>query len=234
MKLAIMQPYFFPYIGYFQLMRSVDKFVVYDNIKFSKGGWIQRNRILSNCADRMISLPLKSDSDFLDICQRRLADSYDKDRIKMLKQIKASYRRALFFPEVMKLIERSLNYENRNLFHFILHALLEVRQYLNIGTEIIVSSEVSANHSLRGSDRVIAICEALAADHYINPMGGLELYSKKEFADRGIKLSFINSTPIIYKQFNDCSFVSSLSIIDVMMFNSIEQISKMLNGYELL
>lgn len=229
-----MQPYFFPYIGYFQLMQAVDKFVVYDNIKFSKGGWIQRNRILLNGRDRMISLPLKSDSDFLDIYQRQLADSYDMDQKKLLRRIESAYRKAPFFQEVMKLIECCLCFENRNLFLFLLHALKKVRQYLNIRTEIIVSSELSVDYNLRGQERVIAICEALAAAHYINPIGGTELYSERVFADRGIKLSFIKSGPIIYKQYDSASFVPNLSIIDVMMFNAPAQISHLLNEYELL
>ena len=87
MKLAIMQPYFFPYIGYFQLIKSVDEFVIYDNIQYTKKGWINRNRILVNGTDYLISLPLKKDSDYLNVVDRQLAESWEKDRTKLLTLI---------------------------------------------------------------------------------------------------------------------------------------------------
>ncbi len=83
MKLAIMQPYFFPYIGYFQLINTVDEFVVYDNIEFTKKGWINRNRILVNGKDEYITLPIKKDSDFLHVKDRFLAETWSKDSAKM-------------------------------------------------------------------------------------------------------------------------------------------------------
>jgi hypothetical protein len=120
-KLAIMQPYFFPYIGYFQLVNAVDEFVIYDNIEFTKKGWISRNRILVNGVDTYISLPLKKDSDYLHVKDRYLADTWDIERKKMLNRITESYRKAPYFKETYEVIEKCILYEDRNLFKFILH-----------------------------------------------------------------------------------------------------------------
>ena len=110
-----MQPYFFPYIGYFQLINCVDKFVVYDNIEYTKKGWINRNRILQNSKDSYISIPLKKDSDFIHICERKITDSWPKERMKILNRIHNSYRKAPHFSAVEPLIENILNYQTHNL-----------------------------------------------------------------------------------------------------------------------
>jgi len=233
MKLAIMQPYFLPYIGYFQLLNAVDEFVVYDNIEFTKRGWIQRNRILVNGSDSMFSLPLKKASDYLDICERQLADSFGLERSKILRRIESAYRRAPFFISAMPVIERCFNYESANLFEFIHNSLLVVCEYLGITTRITISSGLASNHSLKGQDKVISLCQELSAHHYINAINGRGLYRKEAFAEKGIQLSFIKSEPIVYPQF-DNEFVPSLSIIDVMMFNVVTTIGEYWERYELV
>src|SRR5258705_11030314 len=97
MRLAVMQPYFFPYIGYFQLIAAVDLFIVYDNIKYTKKGWINRNRMLRNGKDVMFSVPLKNDSDYLDVCERELAADFNRD--KLFNQLKGAYRGAPNFSQ---------------------------------------------------------------------------------------------------------------------------------------
>lgn len=233
MKLAIMQPYFMPYIGYFQLMNAVDQFVVYDNIQFTKKGWFNRNRILVNGVDKIISLPLMKDSDYLDVCNRQLAASFDIDRRKLFAQIEGAYRKAPFFPEVMPLIKDCFGSSDLNLFRFIYESLIQLRNHLKIGAEIIISSEVKIDHTLRGQDKVIAICKALGADQYINAIGGSDLYSKDLFQKRGVRLNFIKSREIVYSQFQN-EFVPWLSIIDVMMFNPTAIIQEFLNQYDIV
>lgn len=233
MKLAIMQPYFLPYIGYFQLLNAVDEFVVYDNIEFTKRGWIQRNRILVNGADSTLSLPLKKASDYLDIRERQLSDSFRRERSKILRRVEAAYSKSPYFASVIPVIEQCLNYENANLFEFIYNSLLVVCEYLGITTKTTISSELTSNHDLKGQDRVISICQELSTDHYINAIGGRGLYRKEAFAEKGIQLSFIKSGPIVYPQFDD-EFVPSLSIIDVMMFNMVTIIREYLKRYELV
>ena len=228
-----MQPYFLPYIGYFQLINCVDVFVVYDNIKFTKKGWINRNRILTNGKDEYISLPLKNASDFLNVVERSLASSFKTDRVKMLRKISACYHKAPHFSIIFPLIESIIINEEENLFKYIFFSLKQICDYLGIKTSLLISSKVEIDHTLKAQDKVIAICKACHADHYINPIGGVELYSKSDFEKTDIQLNFIQSDPITYAQLNH-EFIPWLSILDVMMFNSVEEIKVMLNAIKLV
>lgn len=234
MKTGIMQPYFLPYIGYWQLLNAVDKFVVYDNIQFTNKSWIRRNRILENTKDSLFTIPLKSDSDYLDIRDRFISDQYfNKDSGKFIRKIKDAYRKAPYFDEAMPVIEKCFLYQEKNLFTFIFNSIKIISEYLGINTEIIVSSHIEMDHSLKSQKRVLEICRKLSTAVYINPIGGLELYDSESFKSNGIDLKFIISNNVEYKQF-DNEFIPNLSIIDVMMFNSINEIKKMLNIYELI
>ena len=135
-----MQPYFFPYIGYFQLMAAVDMFIVYDNIKYTKKGWINRNRMLQNGKDVMFSLPLKSDSDALDVRDRELAADFNRD--KLLNQFKAAYRRAPYFAQTFPLVEQIVRHQDTNLFRFLHHSIVKTCEHLGITTEIRISSDI--------------------------------------------------------------------------------------------
>ena len=232
--IAIMQPYFFPYIGYWQLMGVVDQFVVYDNIQYTKKGWINRNRYLRNGKAETFSLPLKKDSGSLDVKDRYLSDAFDQEANKLLRQIEGAYKKAPNFQEGIVLFEKCLRYEDKNLFNFIYHAIIQIQECLGIKTEIIVSSTIDCDHSLQAEQRVKAICHALGADKYINPIGGLELYSKENFQADGIRLLFHRAKPLEYKQYVE-AFEPWLSILDVIMFNSRQDISSLMIGnYELV
>jgi len=233
MKLAIMQPYFMPYIGYFQLINSVDKFVIYDNIQYTKKGWINRNRILANGKDQLITLPIKKDSDYLNIVERELSESWGKDKSKILNVIKSSYSKAPYFQETFELISKCLNNPEINLFRFIYDSIILINDYLEIKTPIVISSTIDVNHALKSQDKVLSLCKEQNADIYINSIGGVELYDKEIFKQNNIELNFIKSNPIKYKQLNN-EFVSWLSIIDIMMFNSKEQVKEYLNSYTLI
>ena len=230
MKLAIMQPYFFPYIGYYQLMNAVDEFVVYDNIEFTKKGWINRNRILLNGKDEYLTLPLKKGPDHLHIDKRTLADSWPMDKKKILNRITESYRKAPNYNNVYPVIENCMNYEDNNLFSFIFNSLNITKEYVGIPTRLVISSTVGVDHSLKAQEKVIAICKARKAAIYLNPAGGMQLYNQAVFNDQGMRLHFLRSTDTGYKQFTD-NFVPWLSIIDIMMFNSKEEIRKLLGSY---
>ena len=229
MKLAIMQPYIFPYIGYFQLINAVDKFVVYDNIQFTKKGWINRNRILVNGKDEYFTIPLKKDSDFLNVDQRKLSGTFKTERIKLLRRLTESYRKAPEFNSVYTLLESVINNDEENLFGFIYQSLQAVCKYLDIKTEFIISSVIPIDHQLKSQDKVIAICKAMNATQYINLVGGVELYAKEIFNQNNIEINFIKSDPIEYRQFNSI-FIPWLSMIDVMMFNSKEKIHEYLQS----
>lgn len=226
-KLAIMQPYFMPYIGYFQLIAAVDLFIVYDNIKYTKKGWINRNRILRNGADVMVSLPLAAASDSCDVIERQLAADFKPQ--KLLAQIAGAYRAAPFFRETTPLIERIVMFEDWNLFRFNLHSIQQVCAHLGVATPVRVSSDFAIDPSLTAQDKVLALCEAAGADIYVNPIGGVGLYAREAFQARGIELRFQRADPFDYPQFG-ADFVPWLSIIDVLMFNPIDRIVECLSS----
>jgi len=229
-KLAIMQPYFFPYLGYFQLINCVDKFVIYDNIEFSKSGWMRRNRILNCDRDRYIVVSLKKASDFSHVCDLEIAENYNFK--KMLRIIKGAYERAPYFNATYQLLKDIIPPQNYQLFDYLLCITKSLCAFLEIQTRFIISSSICINHSLKAQEKVMALCTALNADEYINPIGGTHLYDKSVFAASGIKLSFHQISDITYSQFKD-PFVPNLSIIDVMMFNSKAKIQELLNMYTL-
>lgn len=229
-RIAIMQPYFLPYIGYFQLIKAVDVFVVYDNIQYTKKGWINRNRILVNSKDEYISLPLKKDSDFLHIKDRYLADSWRTERTKILNKVQEAYRQAPFFEPAFTELQQILSCESINLFEFLFNSICSVNNYLAIITRLVISSTLPIDHGLRSKNKVMALCKELGATEYINPIGGKGLYDTTEFADNQIKLTFLKSSNIAYQQINE-SFIPNLTILDVMMFNSSETIRNYLNQY---
>ncbi len=231
LTVAIMQPYFLPYIGYFQLIAASDKFIVYDNIKYTKRGWINRNRLLQGGEAAGFTIPIEADSDYRQVWERKIAADFRPE--KLLARIDGCYRRAPYFNMVFPLIESIVQYPDRNLFGYLTNSIRRVCEYLGIDTEIKVASTIMADHQLRGQERVLAICKSLQADRYLNAIGGTELYSREEFDAQGVELRFLRSRPIEYPQF-DGAFVPWLSIVDVMMFNSKQGISSMLFDRDLI
>jgi hypothetical protein len=233
MKIGIMQPYFLPYLGYFQLMSACDNFVVYDNIKFTKKGWIHRNRMLLNGKDELFGIPLKSDSDFLNVDERIIGDNFEKEKGKILGQLRSTYSKAVYYSVAYPVIEDIFNNEERNLFLFILNSIVKIKEYLGIATTLTISSEVEIDHSLKGKYKVIELCKKLGGTTYINPIGGIELYNKDEFMNKGITLQFHKMRPVVYPQLSN-TFIPALSILDVMMFNDKAAIGRYLFEYDLL
>ena len=246
MKLGIMQPYLFPYIGYFQLINSVDKFIAYDAVNFIKKGWINRNKILLNGREFIFMVPLKDASSFNTIAQTEINDAlYPEWRNKFLKTLRLSYTNAPHYQAVFDLVTSVFSETTPHTISDLASvSLVETMSYLNIKTEFIragednnnrykeVENKQKANPELMAKDRVSAICKAEQMDAYINPIGGKELYSKEYFADQGITLNFIKSANIQYPQFGG-DFVPWLSIIDVMMFNAPDKVLEMLDSYSL-
>ncbi|MCP2037671.1 WbqC family protein [Chryseobacterium sp. HSC-36S06] len=233
MKLAVMQPYIFPYIGYFQMIHTVDVFVFYDDVNYIKQGWINRNRILVNATDVLFTIPLKDASSFKMIKDTEI----NKDGTgykKILKTIEQSYKKAPYYETIFPLVENVFNRTHDSIADFAFESIKEVNAYLGISTILErSSSNYAESKRLDRAERLIEICKRTSATEYINAIGGMELYSKEHFASKGIDLKFIKSKPIEYEQFNN-NFVPWLSIIDVLMFNSVEEIHDMLNCYELI
>lgn len=232
MTLAIMQPYFFPYIGYWQLIHAVDMHVIYDDVNYIKGGWINRNYILLNGGAKLINLQLRNASPNKLIFETELMCDELYNR-KLLKTIEQAYKKALYFNDVFPLIEGIILQNEKSLSKYLAGLITRVCGYLGINTRLVLSSETEKDNSLKGQDKVLEICGILGANRYINAIGGMELYSKGAFEKHNIELSFIKTREIKYKQYNN-EFVPNLSIIDVMMFNSKEEIKRMLNEYDLV
>lgn len=224
-----MQPYLFPYLGYFQLIGAVDAFVVYDDVNYITGGWINRNFILTQGNKQLFTLPLQGASPNQLINQIMIVDKQKK----ILETIRHSYGKAPLFPVVFPLVERILMQKEKNLARFLDYGLRQISNYLGLHPYWHISSVLRKDNDLRGQEKILAICEELRATHYINGPGGKELYNHDDFARRAIKLSFIHPKPVFYQQFNN-EYVPNLSIIDVMMFNDQDQCGKLLKEYELV
>jgi len=225
MKLAIMQPYFLPYIGYFQLMAAVDKFVVYDDVNFIKGGWINRNRILLNGREHLFTVPLAGASPNRLINQIKIAPGTGWKR-KLTSTIEQAYRPAPHFEQIFPLLTVIINHAEQGLSNYVVHALEKVCGYLDITTTIAPNSAIYYNSELQGEARVLDICRQEKADIYINAPGGRALYNPQHFRQQNVELRFLESAPIEYQQFGP-DFYPSLSIIDVLMFNSREEARKL-------
>lgn len=232
-KVAIMQPYFLPYIGYWQLMSYVDIFVVYDDIEYSKKGWINRNRFLLNGKPEIFSLPLKKDSDFLDVRERQLSEIFSKEKIKLVRRLEAAYYKAANFQDGKALLSDIFASTETNLFRFICQSIMQVRTRLGITNRLIVSSTLGIPRNTKAQARVIATCKALGATDYINPIGGADLYSKQAFFAEGIRLQFQKVRPLQYQQFKS-AFVPNLSILDVIMFIGIQGMRGLLSEMDLI
>ena len=232
MKLGIMQPYFIPYFGYWQLMNAVDKYVIYDDVNFIKGGWINRNRILVNGEPKYFNVPMLGASPYKLINEvgvnndRKLTD-------KNLRALEGAYRKAPYYGDVFPLMERVLESGKDDIASYIAESFRIIGEYLDIKTEFIISSDLEKDCEQKGQDKVLSICKLLGATEYYNAIGGQELYSFEDFKAQDITLKFLKTSDIVYEQFGN-EFQPNLSIVDVMMFNSREQVQQMLKKYTLV
>ena len=228
-----MQPYLFPYIGYFQLIHAVDRYVIYNDVAFMKNGWINRNNILVGGHAHLFAVPLQDQSSFKlinEVCTDERG--YDRWRSKFLRTLQQAYAKAPQLGPTMDLVERVLLPGATRIGEIAFHGIREVNKYLGIKTVLIPSSTIYDNKHLSGQDRVLDICAKENATHYINAQGGVALYDRESFRSQGLKLSFIKPKLVPYNQFKG-PFVPGLSIIDVLMFNTAEHATAMLDGYEL-
>jgi hypothetical protein len=233
MKLAIMQPYFFPYVGYWQLIHSADRFVIYDDVNFIKGGWINRNRILIKGEPAYITVPLHQASSFKRICDTTLQPS-SSWRDKRVKMVEMTYRKAPSFAEVFPVIEQLIRYETDSLTDYLAHQLQTLCAFIGINTEFVTTSRCYANSDLFGQQRVLDICFREGATVYINPQGGQDLYESSTFRSCGLSLRFIVTRPFAYRQRSSATFVPYLSIIDALMELGPIQVRQHLDAFDLI
>lgn len=232
-KTAIMQPYIFPYLGYFQLINAVDTFVFYDDVNFIKRGWINRNNILVNGQSFLFSIPLQKASQNCLINETKLNFSL-KWKEDFFKTLEHNYYKAPFYTEVRALVLSVFDNEFDNISDLSCASVIAVSDFLNLNLTFQRSSELYADtKNFNRSDRLIEICKQSDSSCYINPAGGQKLYDKEYFRKRDVELNFMENQLPAYTQF-DKGFVNGLSIIDVLMFNDKSSIIKMLNLYNLL
>jgi len=229
MNLAVMQPYLFPYIGYWQLIDAVDIFIIYDDVNFIKQGYINRNNILQKQKAHLFTLELIGASSNKKINDIKIGGNSNK----LLRTIKQNYSKAPFYEDVSQVLEEILNNEEKELSKFLGFSLVKIAKYLNINTKFLYSSDIKNDKTFKVQDRLIEMSKILNATGYINSIGGIELYDKEVFSQNDINLSFLKTHEISYKQFNN-EFVPNLSIVDILMFNSKDNIKNMLTQFELI
>ena len=229
MTLGIMQPYFMPYIGYWQLMAAVDMYVVYDDVNYIKGGWVSRNNILLNGQKHMFTITLNGASPNKLFNEITIKDDFKK----FSRLIESAYRKAPYYAEVTSLLDKIYNYEDKSLGAFMLNSFQVVLDYLELDTKLILSSTIAKDNTLRGKDKVKHICHLLGADTYYNAIGGQELYDKNDFKADGIDLHFVKTELSPYPQLKN-EFVPGLSMIDVLMFNHPKEVKQLLTNYKLV
>ncbi|MGM5470808.1 WbqC family protein [Flavobacteriaceae bacterium LMO-SS05] len=234
MKVAIMQPYVFPYLGYFQLIQAVDTFVFYDDVHFIKKGFINRNSILLHGKPHSFTIPCKAISQNKRICDVEL-DVNEKGVSKLLKTIHQAYHKAPYFNTVFPLLESFFRLNHcTSISGLAMDSVKLMANYLNLSASWIISSKShTGSQDLKAEQRILAIAKQEQATTYINPIGGVELYTKTHFKKEGMDLCFLKSQPILYPQFQH-EFVPWLSVIDVVMFNPVEVVQQFLKDYSLL
>jgi len=230
---AVMQPYVFPYLGYFQLIAASDVFIFYDDVNFIKQGWINRNRILVQGKETMITFPCKKISSFSKINEVELLAN-DKPFRKILKSIEQSYSKSSQFQQVYPVIEEIFNHRGNTIADFAMSSITTIARFLGMNQKFLVSSrDFSSYEHFDRADRLIAMCQSLDCNRYINSIGGQDLYDRSYFKQSGIELQFLKPELKPYFQLNRSDFAPGMSIIDVLMNCSVKEVNKMLGGYEL-
>lgn len=234
MKTAIMQPYLFPYIGYYQLINVIDNFIILDDVNYIMRGWINRNNILLNGKAHLFSIPINKGTQNKLICETKLNFSL-QDKTKLLKTIQSVYKKAPYFYSFYQIFEEIILYEEDDLTKYLVNSFVKTLKYVQIKKNFICSSKIEKNNSLKAQDKIIEICKKLNTTIYVNLSGGRTLYNHNDFEKNNIELRFIETLfdEIKYKQYNN-DFVGNLSFLDIIMFNSKESIANLLDKCQLI
>jgi hypothetical protein len=255
MKLAVMQPYFFPYLGYFQGINAVDKYILYEHFNYPIEGWMNRNRLLMKFNQPFFfNALIKDKSPFKKIHQIELLED-NQWKKKILKALFFNYKGSAYFDEIYSLIEKIVFFESKFLYDYNANGIKSISKFLEIKTQIssennnyvqlenelynLVSDNpffkplINLNILEKKVARIITICKMEKINTYINAIGGRDLYNKNIFKEYGIDLFFIETNQYSYKQFSN-EFISHLSIIDVLMHNGKEGTKKLIENYNLI
>jgi len=234
MRTAVMQPYLFPYIGYFQLIGAVDTFVFFDDVNFITRGYIHRNAIAINAKKSIFTVPLAGASQNLMINEVSIHEhEYGKWWRKFGKTLKQQYGSAPFFKETFEMLNEVFDTPSNSIATLAEKSVIAVSNRMGLSTKFIKSSSIDYKKTGSAQAKVLDLCAFLDADTYINPVGGVELYDAAGFSKNNLELLFIQSENIAYAQKSD-KFVPALSIIDVLMYNEPERIADFLKQFELI
>jgi hypothetical protein len=228
---TVMQPYFFPYLGYYQLASASSTFVFLDDVTFIKGGWINRNRILLHDKAHMFTVPLSAPSSFRHIAETSIS-AHQEWRSGFRQLLEQAYSRAPFFTPAFELIEQIVSIPHQTISSLAAESVRSVCDYVGVKTNWQTSSSSHPKKDLKGAARIVDICHSLSAERYVNAPGGKELYTAGEFKEHGIELRFLRPVLPRYSQ-HGTGFIEGLSIIDVLMFNPPEQVRAFMDSYEL-
>lgn len=229
MTLAANQPYFFPYLPYWQLIACADMFLIADDYAYMRKSWINRNRILVNGEPRFFRIRIRDASSFRMIGDTEILPP-DRD---LLKTLDMAYHKAPHFDEGFAVARAVLEYPDQNLVDFLEHSYRVICDYLGIDTPLMRTSALPGNNLYKKEFRIYDFCHRLGADTYVNAVGGQHLYHFDDFVREGLRLRFLRSCCEPYPQFGD-SFTPGLSILDAMMFNSREQLQRLLGQYSFI
>ena len=235
MKLAIMQPYLFPYLGYFSLINQAEKFIIFDTPQFMRKGWIERNRIIKEGGGSVyIKVPLTKAPLGTSILEMEINNSSEW-RNKIFAQLDIYKKKAPYFKQVITLVTESFSGDFVSISKLNENILRYVCEYLEIKTEIVVFSElnVDVEQPQAADEWALNICSAVGAKEYLNAVGGKDFFDAKKYSRNNVELFFIDQPLCEYKQFGG-EFEAGLSILDVMMFNSPKDIMVMLDKGSLI
>lgn len=230
MILAVMQPYLFPYIGYYQLAYHSDMFIFYDDVNYIKKGYINRNNIITKNGPYLFTLPIKGAS------QNKLIRElyFTEETNKILATIEMTYSKSKYFNNIYPIIEKIFNNKERQVSKITSQSIIKVFEYLGLTIDYKFSSKINYNRENNAQEKIYDLCKIHKADNYVNASGGIELYDKNEFKKRNIKLNFINSIPTPYSQINSKEFIKNASMIDILMNCNKDEIINQLNNYTVI
>lgn len=237
MKVGIMQPYVFPYIGYFQLINYVDKWVIFDNIQYISKGWANRNRIVHPDAKKewqYFTVPIKKHSRETKINKIEINDNFEW-RCEFLRKLEGVYKKkAPYYRETINFVEECIEFRTSSLSKWVEHTLKYTCDYLDISFDYLVFSMMNTglNEVAHAGQWALEISDSIGATEYVNPSGGYSIFNESEFQSRNIKLRFLKTRLSPYIQRRGY-FVPGLSIVDVLMWNDKEYIVSMLDDYDI-
>jgi WbqC-like protein family len=232
MKIAIMQPYFLPYIGYFQLINAVDTFIFCDDVHFIKGGFINRNTILMNGQKYRFTIPVQHVHFDTTIRETKVANDPANWYRKLSKTLQ-NYQKAPYFDAVFPIFDDILRGSvDCSISDVAMESVETVLKYIDLQKKTTTTVRYNNAH-LSGAERIVDICRQENATTYLNAIGGQKLFSKDYFSAHTIKLQFLKPNLMTYTQ-NSPPFIAGLSILDVLMWNDPATVKAMLSDYTLI